>query len=211
MLTRQNIIEEGLRLGFADVGFTTAEPFDSHREYLSRRQQEYGWTEVNGFSLISGADPKATLPTAKSIIVLLENYLREAIPSPLEKHFGRCYLDDDRITKDGLAVRVKAFRSFLRSGGMDSKVPGNLPHRMAAVRAGLGAVGKNCLLFAGNAVRRGSWVIPIPVVVDREFSPNEPTTRMDCPDWCRNACIAACPTKALQGNGAMDPGNAFHT
>ena len=23
---------------------------------------------------------------------------------------------------------------------------------------------------------------------------------MGCPDWCRNACIAACPTRALKGN-----------
>ena len=26
-----------------------------------------------------------------------------------------------------------------------------------------------------------------------------------CPDWCRNACIAACPTRALEGNSRIDP------
>jgi epoxyqueuosine reductase len=28
---------------------------------------------------------------------------------------------------------------------------------------------------------------------------------MGCPDWCRNTCIAACPTRALKGNGTIDP------
>jgi len=26
-----------------------------------------------------------------------------------------------------------------------------------------------------------------------------------CPDWCQNACIAACPTRALEGNSRIDP------
>ena len=40
------------------------------------------------------------------------------------------------FTKDGLALRIKSFRSFLRDNGIDSKVPFNLPHRVAAARAG---------------------------------------------------------------------------
>ena len=72
-------------------------------------------------------------------------YFREAYPRHMEGHFGRCYLDDDRVTKDGLSQRIKAFRSFLRDNGIDSKVPFNLPHRVAAARAGMGTFGKNCL------------------------------------------------------------------
>ena len=205
MITRSDIIEKALSLGFGDVGFTTAEPFDSHRERLRERQEEYRWAERVGLALMSGVDPQSTLPTARSIIVLLDEYFREAFPQSLEGNFGRCYLDDDRITKDGLTVRIKAFRSFLRDNGIDSKVPFNLPHRVAAARAGLGTFGKNCLLFAGHTARQSSWILPITVVVDREFSPDEPTVAMGCPDWCRNACIAACPTRALKGNGTIDP------
>jgi epoxyqueuosine reductase len=53
--------------------------------------------------------------------------------------------------------------------------------------------------------RRSSWVLPIAVVVDHAFTPDAPTLQMGCPDWCRNACIAACPTRALKGNGTIDP------
>jgi epoxyqueuosine reductase len=205
MITRSGIIEKALSLGFGDVGFTTAEPFDSHRECLRDRQEEYGWAESAGLALMAGVNPKSVLPTAKSIIVLLDEYFREAFPASLESNFGRCYLDDDRITKDGLAVMIKAFRSFLRDNGIDSRVPFNLPHRVAAARAGMGTFGKNCLLYAGRRARQSSWILPITVVVDREFSPDDPTVKMGCPDWCRNACIAACPTRALKGNCAIDP------
>ncbi|HOT45521.1 MAG TPA: 4Fe-4S double cluster binding domain-containing protein [Spirochaetota bacterium] len=205
MITEKEIIDKALEIGFADAGFTTAEPFESHREFLRERREEYGWAEKAGLALMDGTDPKTVLPGAQSIIVLLDCYCRESFPRFLEGNFGRCYLDDDRITKDGLALRIKSFRSYLRDNGIDSKVPFNLPHRVAAARAGMGTFGKNCLFYAGRAARQSSWVLPITVVVDRAFAPGKPTVRMGCPDWCRNACIAACPTRALKGNGTIDP------
>ena len=38
-----------------------------------------------------------------------------------------------------------------------------------------------------------------------EYSPDEPDIAIGCPDWCRNACVAACPTRALKGGGKIDP------
>jgi len=35
-------------LRFEDVGFTTAEPFDTHLDFLKNRQDEYGWAEAAG-------------------------------------------------------------------------------------------------------------------------------------------------------------------
>jgi len=205
MLTKQAIIEEALRLGFDDVGFTSAEPFDSHRLYLQEHAEEYAWAEDAGLRLVEGTDPRAIFPQAQTIIVLLENYCRQSFPSPIVNHFGRCYLDDDRITKDGLTLKIKAFQSFLRENDMVSTVPFNLPHRLAAARAGLGTLGKNCLFYAGRVARGSSWVLPITVLVDRAFDPDEPTIGMGCPDWCRGACVAACPTHALKGGGRIDP------
>ena len=129
----------------------------------------------------------------------------------MEKYFGRCYLDDDRMTKDRLAKRIKTFRNFLRENGIDSRVPFNLPHRLAAARAGMGTFGKNCLLYSNKVVRQGSWILPIAVVVDHEFSPDEPTLEVGCPDWCKNVCIIACPTGALKGLRKLSRPDAFHT
>lgn len=205
MLTKEEILAEAERLGFVDAGFTSAEPFFSHRDYLLKHKDEYGWTEARGLPLLSGTDPGAIMPGAKTVIVLLEGYFRESFPPLLERHFGRCYLDDDRITRDSLAPRIKAFRCFLRESGIESRVPAHLPHRLAAARAGLGTFGKNCLLYANRAVRGSSWILPVTFIIDRAFPPDEPTVSNGCPEWCRNTCIAACPTRALQGNGRIDP------
>ena len=205
MLTKQDIIAEAKRLKFADIGFTNAEPFTSQKEYLLDHMTEYGWTQKAGFSLLDGTDPQNILPGAKSIIVLLESYFAEAFPHQMEGNFGRCYLDDDRVTKDGLALKVKAFRQFLKANSIDSKVPFNLPHRLAAARAGLGTFGKNSLFYARRVARASSWIIPVTIVIDSEFPPDEPTVAIGCPEWCRNACVAACPTGALKGGGKIDP------
>jgi epoxyqueuosine reductase len=109
------------------------------------------------------------------------------------------------VTKDGLAKRIKAFRSCLKQDGIDSKVPFNLPHRVAAARAGLGTFGKNTLFYSRKAVLKGSWVLPVALVVDRDFEPDTPNYEVACPSWCRNACIAACPTGALKGPRKIDP------
>ena len=69
----------------------------------------------------------------------------------------------------------------------------------------MGTFGKNCLFYSNRVARHSSWVLPIAVVVDHPFTPGTPTIQMGCPDWCRNACIAACPTRALKGDGTIDP------
>ena len=205
MLTKEQIIEKAHALMFEDVGFTTAEPFESQRAILAERREEYAWAMASGLDLVAGTDPKNIMAEAKTIIVLMEVYFRKAFPRSMEPFFGRCYLDDDRVTQDGLALRIKAFRDFLKSFGIRSKVPFNLPHRLAAGRAGMGTFGRNCLFYSGSVARKSSWVLPIAVVVDAEFAPGEPTLSVGCPDWCKNACITACPTGALKGQRKIDP------
>jgi len=205
MLTKREITEKALELGFADVGFTTAEPFSSQHEILEERKESYAWTLAGGLDLAGGTDPRKALPEAKSIIVLLESYLEQAYPPALEGHFGRCYLDDDRVTKDGMTKRLGLLREFLQQKGIASRVPFNAPQRLAAARAGLGDFGKNNFLYAHRVAGHSSWVVPLPVIVDRDFSPDPPTVAVGCPEWCRNACMAACPTQAIRGPNRLEP------
>jgi epoxyqueuosine reductase len=205
MLTKTEVIAKAYENGFADIGFTTAQPFESHKAFLTAHQKEYGWCETAGMSLLQGTAPKKIMPEAEAIIVLMEAYIQKAFPVYMEGHFGRCYLDDDRVTRDRLAPRIKAFRGFLRDNGIQSKASFNLPQRMAAARAGMGTFGKNCLFYSRQAARQSSWILPVTILVDRAFEPDPPVLRNGCPDWCRNACIAACPTRALKGNGTIDP------
>lgn len=205
MITKDDIIRHSKELDFGDIGFTDTAPFNKQKELLMERSKEYAWTKDQGIDLLNGTDPSNTLSDGKTIIVLLEPYFRKAFPRSMEGYFGRCYLDDDRVTKDGLAKRIKAFRTFLSNAGINSKLSFSLPHRVTAARAGLGSFGKNCFFYAHNVARGGSWVLPIAIVIDKEFPPDKPTVGINCPEWCRNACISACPTRALKGNGRIDP------
>ncbi len=205
MLSQEQVIQKAHDLEFADVGFTTAEPFTHQKTILEERREGYAWTKAAGLDLMAGLDPGQMLPGARSIIVLIEAYFSQAFPRALEPFFGRCYLDDDRVTKSHLAPRVRAFRSFLQEHGLTVKLPPHLPHRLSAARAGLGDFGKNCLFYSNRVARRGSWVAPIALVVDAEFTPGEPCVKVGCPDWCKNACLTACPTGALLGPRRIDP------
>jgi epoxyqueuosine reductase len=204
MITRQNIIDKAKELGFEDIGFTGAEPFTSQIEFLRNPDARYGWTENIGLTLEKSTDPSAVLEGAKSVIVLLHSYLQRAVPVTLSGNFGRCYLNDDRVTKDGLALRMKAFRNYLKENGINSKLSTSMPDKLAAARSGVGTFGKNCLLYASRGASKSSFIFPLLVAVDAEFEPDTPSIKTDCPSWCRNACIAACPTKALLGNGRIN-------
>lgn len=204
-MEKTDVIKKALELGFEDIGFTTVDPFDSQEEILNSRKEEYAWALTKGIDLKKGLDPKNILHDARSIIVLIDVYFKEAYPTHMEGFYGRCYLDDDRMTRGQLYQRIKEFRSYLRDNGIDSRAPFNIPHRLTAARAGLGTFGKNNFLYSRKAARKSSWLTPIPLIVDYEFEPDEPTIEIGCPKWCKNTCIASCPTGALSKPNKIDP------
>lgn len=136
MLSKDHLRQKALKLGFGDAGFTTAEPFHSPQETREAREDEYSFlNKILHFT--AGTDPRRGFPEARSLIVLLEDCFLESFPPAMEAHFGRCYQDDDCITKDKLYLKVKAFRGFLREDSIEVKVPSNIPQRMSAARAGV--------------------------------------------------------------------------
>ncbi len=205
MVTKMELINMAREIGFCDIGFTGVEPFTTQQQLLQERADLYAWTVDKGIDLYSQLDPVQVMPAAKSLIVLLDNYYQSAFPSSMVGKFGRCYMDDDRVTRDGLAIKIKAFRSYLKAHGIASMVPAYLPHRLAAARAGVGSFGKNCMFYSRRGARQSSWVLPVVMLVDCAFPADPPAVEVNCPKWCRNACIAACPTGALLGPNKINP------
>ncbi|HOE20474.1 MAG TPA: epoxyqueuosine reductase, partial [Spirochaetota bacterium] len=74
MLTKQDIIDKALELGFDDIGFTNAEVFNEHKPFLQKIPNNYTWAAASGLQLEEGCNPVTILPQAKSIVVLLQNY-----------------------------------------------------------------------------------------------------------------------------------------
>ena len=206
MLSKEDIINKAMELGFEDIGFTTAEPFENQKALLDERKDDYAFL-LSRIDLFKGTDPKNILPDAKSIIVLVSGYFHQSFSPYMEKHFGRAYHDDDRQTKtkNPRTQRRMEFYKYLEENGIAYKIPGNLPHRLTAARAGVGTFGKNNFFYSRKISLKSSFVSPMPIVVDQEFEPDEPTIEVGCPDWCKNVCIAACPTRAIKGPNRLDP------
>lgn len=67
MLTQEAIIDKGRELGFEDIRFTTAEPFDEHKQMLIEMKDEYGWAET------AGLETDATQYVADLIMAFYDN------------------------------------------------------------------------------------------------------------------------------------------
>jgi len=207
MLSKFEVIEKAYALGFDEIGFTTAEPFESQKEVLLERQEGYAHFNRDDRDLIKGTDPQKILPEARSIIVLVDWYLKESFHPFMEAHFGRFYIDEDRIIRNKMVRRTMDFVAFLRENGINAKASGELPHRACAGRAGIGNVGKNCLMYSRKAGYENSYLIPSTILVDQGFDPDDPKDENEfgCPDFCKNTCIVSCPTGALKGPRHIDP------
>jgi epoxyqueuosine reductase len=81
IISKNDIIGKAYECGFGDIGFTTADSFNSQRELLQERQKEYEWAYKMGLDLMAGTNPKQIFPDARTIIVLLEVYFKEAFHS----------------------------------------------------------------------------------------------------------------------------------
>jgi epoxyqueuosine reductase len=102
-------------------------------------------------------------------------------------------------------VKAMEFMSFLGEEGLRFVVDEEIPARMAAARAGVADYGKNCFVYAKRSMLGASWLASIPILLEAEIEPDEPTIELGCPSWCNNACIAACPTGAIYAPLKMDP------
>ena len=206
MTIKDKIKTKALELGFEDVGFTGTEPLDLYiKEIESRPDKMYGWVQTETFNVKRGASFGQKHSWAKSLMVMIRNYHRKQFPRQLTGYIGRCYQVDERIERGKEHAKIVSFFNFLKNEGIRYKFDEELPARMSAARAGVVTYGKNCFAFARNSMRGASWLESIPVILDCEIEPDAPSIEFGCPDWCKNACQAACPTGALYGDGKMNP------
>ncbi|MFH2121085.1 MAG: hypothetical protein ABIJ25_11915 [Pseudomonadota bacterium] len=113
MVGKKEVIENALECGFEDTGFTTAAPFETQRAYLEERREDYEWAIRSGLDLIAGTDPKSIFPEAKSIIVIMEAYFREAFPPSLERHERVKSMTAWALGRIGGPAAKQAFSDFL--------------------------------------------------------------------------------------------------
>lgn len=194
---------EARTLGFDLVGVAAARPLAG--EFLQRwidegRAANLGYMKERREERL---DPARIIPNARSVIALAVNYYPGAEPPRLPGQLriaryarGRDYHLSLRRMVRKLRKRLLALCPGARAHPSVDTSP--VAEKVWAELAGLGWVGRNGLLITPQF---GSWVLLATLITDLELDCDAPHPPR-CGD-CR-ACIPACPTDALVGDGQVD-------
>jgi epoxyqueuosine reductase len=195
-------------LGFDLCGIAPADPqpeLGFLREWLNRGYHgEMGYMERTAPGRLN---PRAVLPSARSIVVLGAVYNTGA-PGPLENTNPRAALISRYAWGDDyhriLNTRLEQLEEWMGRHGVEGFESrryvdtGPVVERVAAQAAGLGWIGKNTCLINPEL---GSWLFLCEILCN---VPLEPDDRQ--PDRCGTCtlCIEACPTGAILSEGVLD-------
>ncbi len=203
MALSQDIKDFALDLGFSKVGLAEAEPFPEYIAELKSRYQMYSWFIDGPRQLMKGAEPRALMPEAKSIVVVAHDFYKTSFPEELLGRIGRLYqaraygAPPHRLN----GARRQLMKEFLEKNGCKVLADPVIPARLSAARAGVATYGRNTFAFAEGI---GSFIVISTFLVDKELEYDKPTMELKCPPKC-TACIDACPTGAILEPLKMNP------
>ena len=177
----ERCIEVGKQAGLSSVGITTAEPFREAHAILEERK-EAGYAANMQFTYRNperSTTPTKIISDAQSLVVGAMHTPAPRLPESSE--------GDSRISayarKDyysDLRNSLKSIAELLESEGWKTRVVADdnaLVDRAAAVRAGLGWVGKNSNVLLP---KKGSWFVLGSVVTNAPLVANEEIGRASC-------------------------------
>jgi len=208
-LTRA-LLEEAQALGIDACGVCRAEPYLRAERAIAERSA-LGYFADMGFTMRRpdlSCHPEVMLRDARSVVAAAQSYARPEPVLPADEPRGRM----PRYTRrDEYAVLRARLREL--GGRLSQMVPGARStvavdanrhvDREAAARAGIAVFGKNTMAITR---RHGSWVVLGVLVTDVELEPTHAPPDEAAWDACGEcrACIDACPTDAIVGDGVLD-------
>jgi epoxyqueuosine reductase len=191
-------------LGFSYCGISKAEFLETEapklEAWLKRGYQGKMSYLENHFD--KRLDPTKLVPGAKSIVSLIYNYYpqSETIQPGNLKIAKYAYGEDYHIV---IKDKLKEFMSRIQEeiGDVNGRVfvdSAPVMERQWAAKSGIGWIGKNSLLLNKQM---GSFFFLAELIIDLELESDSPAK-----DYCGTctACIDACPTDAIVGNGVID-------
>lgn len=150
-------------------------------------------SKVEGCGFRTGVAVAVSLP--KKVIADLQE-------APTKEYYSLYYSLNKKLNEILMAgegfLREKGFRAYAQTTErvtVNQNRISTIPHKTVATRAGLGWIGKNCLLVTpqyGSAIRISS------LLTDAPLEYNEPVDDSHC-GKC-NLCVKKCPAQALKGS-----------
>jgi epoxyqueuosine reductase len=160
------------------------------------------------FIVRQGGDSIAAFPTAISIGIVLPGAIVDLLPKREEPGIRQAYRHhaydvvnqrlDAAASELASAIQRAGSRAFPIAAAqrMDGKgLHGLFSHKIAAHLAGLGWIGKSCLLVTLEHGPRVRWAT---VLTDASLLPSSARSVADRCGDCR-ACVDACPVQAFTG------------
>ncbi len=195
----QMIREEALRLGFDQVGFTSAGELTREAGFLDRWLDAgyHAGMDYMARNVEKRNNPSLLVPEARSVIVLLKNYAQpphQSLQSGLKMARYAWGRDYHKVLKGRLKTLMTYLQTEVSPEAQGRYFVDSAPvsERSLAVRAGLGWRGKNTNLLNH---RLGSYVFIATIISNVELPLQNPVKEA-CGNCTR--CIDACPTGALE-------------
>ncbi|MGG3284241.1 tRNA epoxyqueuosine(34) reductase QueG [Paenibacillus solani] len=194
-------------LGIDDIGFASAEPFQSLKGILQNHRKlgyESGFEEKDLDKRVTPALPGTEPKSLIAIAITYHSKMNNPPKSEPGKYrgimarsaWGRDYHQVLREAMDRLENYIKERVPDVKLESMVDT--GALVDRAVSERAGIGFSAKNCAIISPKF---GSWIFLGEMVTNIPFPPDKPVTE-DCGECTK--CIDACPTGALVGPGQLN-------
>ncbi|MEN6329871.1 MAG: 4Fe-4S double cluster binding domain-containing protein [Methanobacteriaceae archaeon] len=153
-----------------------------------------------------GGEGVSSYPRAISIGIRLIDTIVDQLPQGFERGVAVSYRHHYNITNLRLDLLATKIASFIQNEGYkaypipasqrfdDERICAIFSHKLAAHLAGLGWIGKSCLLVTPEAGPRVRWVT---VLTNAPLSPNRVLIEETCGSCTE--CVDACPVGAFTG------------
>jgi epoxyqueuosine reductase len=153
-----------------------------------------------------GGDVVASYPLAVSIGITLLNTIIDQLPQGFERSEAVSYRHHYDVTNLRLDLLAAKVASMLQREGYkaypipasqrfdDERICAIFSHKLAANLAGLGWIGKSCLLITPESGPRVRWAT---VLTNAPLSPNQELVKDSCGSCTE--CVDACPVGAFSG------------
>ena len=188
-MDREALARMARECGFAKLGVCGVEPFADARERVAsqpplseRRQLRF--------------DPALECPWATALLVMLWPYA----PAPLP-HGDEVFIDSYYAASNAAYHAAKRMEDALRGTGCRAQANISFPAKEAAVRAGLGVIGRSSLLITPEYGTRVVIILIATDAIDAGADGSSPES--ECLGCGR--CAKACPTGAIDAGGMRHP------
>lgn len=169
-------------------------------EFFSREAANFGVADITGLHTLSMKFPRALsilLPYTQEFKIYDEDRFHDLL-NEIRARMGDTV---DRLSGLLNSKHIRIKHLIVPQGGQDPETQRAVfPHKLAAVRAGLGWIGKSSLLITKE---HGPRVYLATVLLDSDIETDKPVLKEECGSC--SACVIACPYSCIN-NVNWNPG-----